>query len=127
MATHRSVEDAVANLNRQSFEAENHPPTAAAGLDPILDDEFYIVRARGVLQAKQEMMGEAANDSSGRKRRFNDEDVDIRIYGDAAVVRTCVAVHEPTGEVRGHFWNTKVLVLREGQWKCVAWHVTRKQ
>ena len=125
MGAHTTPEAEVQGLNQDSFRAEDDPETAKSILDTLLSSDFYIVRARGVIQDKQQMIDHAAGDTSGRLRRL--EEVDVRVYGDTGVARTLLTLLEPTGEEVGRYWNTKVFVRQEPGWKCVAWHVTQAE
>ena len=122
MGTETTAEIEVRHLNQRTFEAEDDPDRAREILEPILSRDFYIVRARGVVQDKDRMIDQAAKDTSGRHRDL--KPADVRVYGDAAVVRTLLTLLEPTGEAVSDYVNTKVFVRQEDDWQCVAWHVT---
>lgn len=54
---------------------------------------------------------------------YSAEDVDIRIYGDTAVV-----VFRLVGVLEGsvlQYFNTGTFVRRDGEWRAVAWQATR--
>jgi hypothetical protein len=118
---YQSVEDELRKLNRESFQAEddaNREP-----LEHILADDFRIVRSNYVIEEKPTMLSRVAADTSRRKREVDDDNV--KVYEDSAVVTSRVTLKETSGEIVGHFWNTKVFVRREGQWKCLIWQVVR--
>jgi hypothetical protein len=96
-------------------------------LEEILSDDFYIVRARGELQSREEMIIGVERGTSDEVRRIDGpvNDVANRVYGDAAVVRALLALHEPPDTLIGRFWNTNAFVVRGGDWRCVAWQVTQ--
>jgi ketosteroid isomerase-like protein len=123
MAADTLAEAELRELNRRSFQAEDSPEDAATILEPLLSSDFSIVRARGVVQNRQQMIDQARNDTTGRLRRLEEEQV--RVYGDAAVARTLLTLLEPGGQEVGRYWNTKVFVRQEPGWKCIAWHVTQ--
>ena len=54
------------------------------------------------------------------------EDVDIRVYGDAAVVAfRLVAEPGVDGAARTEYFNTGTFIERDGRWQAVAWQATR--
>jgi hypothetical protein len=116
---YQSVEDELRKLNRESFQAEDDAKREP--LEHILADDFRIVRSNYVIEDKPKMLSRVAADSSGRKREVDDEN--INVYEDSAVVTSRVTLKEASSEIVGRFWNTKVFVRREGQWKCLIWQV----
>lgn len=54
---------------------------------------------------------------------YTAEDVDIRVYGDMAVVAFRL-VGTSANEVQQYF-NTGTFLLRGGEWKAVAWQATK--
>ncbi len=59
---------------------------------------------------------------------YTAEDVDIRLYGDTAVVAFKL-VGTPTNEAAGadvlYYYNTGTFLKRDGVWKVVAWQATK--
>lgn len=121
MDTNQSVEDELRKLNRESFQAEDDAKREP--LEHILADDFRIVRSNYVIEDKPTMLSRIAADTSRRKREVDDDNV--KVYEDSAVVTSRVTLKETSGEMVGRFWNTKVFVRREGQWKCLVWQVVR--
>jgi hypothetical protein len=120
MNAHRSDEQVLHDRNRQSFEAENDHSREA--LEPILADDFKIIRSNWLIDDKQGMLSRVHCDTSRRTRRVVEES--IKVYGDSAVVTSRVRLEEEGRETQ-YFWNTKVFVKRDGQWQCVVWQVAR--
>jgi hypothetical protein len=117
----QSVENELRKLNRESFQAEddaNREP-----LERILADDFRIVRSNYVIEDKPTMLSRVADDNSRRKREVDDDSV--KVYEHSAVVPSRVTLKESSGEIVGRFWNTKIFAMRDGQWKCLVWQVTR--
>ena len=59
---------------------------------------------------------------------YSGEEVDVRLYGDTAVVAFKL-VGTPTNEGAGddvlYYYNTGTFVRRDGVWKVVAWQATK--
>ncbi|NCF15728.1 MAG: DUF4440 domain-containing protein [Gammaproteobacteria bacterium] len=59
---------------------------------------------------------------------YSGEDVDVRLYGDTAVVAFKL-VGTPTNEGAGasvmYYYNTGTFLKRDGIWKAVAWQATK--
>lgn len=58
---------------------------------------------------------------------YTAEDVDVRVYGDAAVVAFRL-VATPTGDGNAPiqtYFNTGTFLERDGEWRAVAWQATR--
>jgi hypothetical protein len=118
---HQSIEDELRKLNRESFQAEDDH--SREGLEPILADDFRIVRSNFIMEDKPAMLCRVAADTSHRRREVDAEEV--KVYGDSAVVTCRVTLKEESGKIFGYFWNTKVFVRREKDWKCIVWQVAR--
>lgn len=59
---------------------------------------------------------------------YHAEDVDIRLYGDTAVVAfrlVAVAASETGVAEEQHYYNTGTFVRRDGAWRAAAWQATR--
>lgn len=59
---------------------------------------------------------------------YHGEDVDIRLYGDAAVVAfrlVGVSTDEQGNASEQHYFNTGTFIRRGGEWRAVAWQATR--
>lgn len=58
---------------------------------------------------------------------YSGDQVDIRVYDDAAVVafRLVIQPPEASGESTSYNFNTGTFLKREGEWRAVAWQSTR--
>lgn len=110
-------------LNRDTFKAEDDANSEL--LERIMADEFRIIRSNLIIEDKPAMLCRVAADTSQRIREVDNESEEVRIFGDSAVVTCRITLKEEGGEVFGQFWNTKVFVNREGEWKCVVWQVAK--
>jgi hypothetical protein len=110
----------IRRLNRKSFLAEDRRDEAM--LEPILDDEFRIVRSSGVQQNKKQMLDGLA--STARGRRVIRKELVAPCDNDVAVAMTLISYFEADTFV-GNFWNTKVFVNDGRNWHCKTWQVAR--
>jgi len=89
----------------------------------LLTEDFTIIRAGGARQDREVFLGAvAANAHRGRTA----EEPEIRLYRDCAVVIIRVTTSEKQDEaltVR-RFWNTRVFIWQDDQWRCATWQVT---
>lgn len=91
-------------------------------LEPILDEEFWIVRSSGVRQDKDQMIEGLASAAEGR--RVIQKELVEPCGSDSAVASTLISYYEG-GLFVGDFWNTKVFVMAGGRWRCKVWQVAR--
>ena len=70
MTDHASPEEAVLELNRRTFKAEDEPETAREILGDALSEDFSIVRAIGAVEGKEAMIERVATDTSKKTRRI---------------------------------------------------------
>jgi len=94
----------------------------AAALERILADEFISVSSNGKSHNKRQDIEELKADSAVYDYS-TPYDLEIRIYGDGAVVigRTKERGHYDSGRqfVNEYRW-TDIFVKRQGRWQCVA-------
>jgi ketosteroid isomerase-like protein len=110
-------------LNEESGTAQVRRDIAA--LDRLLADDFLLTRAGGVTADKAQNLAELASGDVSFTSYEND-DVRVRLYGDAAVVTGQVKTNGTYKgqDFSGRFRYTKVFVRRDRQWQIVAWHAT---
>ena len=56
---------------------------------------------------------------------YSGEEVDVRLYGDMAVVAFKLIGTASDGSQTLHYYNTGTFLKRDGVWKVVAWQATR--
>jgi len=88
-----------------------------ATLDRILADDFMDSSWKGELRNKRQVL-------AGLSKRLpysqHLQDVQIKLYGDAAVVRGLNMVSDQNGRIVMRIRFTDVLVYRHGHWQAVA-------
>ena len=96
----------------------------AAFLEGALTDDFVGVGPLGFMLNKQQWVGRYAGGLSYES--FALEEVDVRIYGDAAVTtcRQLQAGEFQGNDVGGEFRTTLVLVEGDSRWLLAGWHAS---
>lgn len=74
----------------------------------------------------ESIAAEPATPTAEPEMVYSAEDLQVRVYGDAAVVafRLVAASSEETGAV-SQYLNTGTFLLRGNEWRAVAWQATR--
>ncbi len=114
----------------RKLEAEFNEAIVKADLeafDRLMADDFTHTNQSGKFRTKAEWL---ANHKPGRSAydAFEVDDLDVRVYGDAAVVtaRSTPKGRTSTGEpITGQFRFLRVWARRDGRWQAVAFHGTR--
>jgi ketosteroid isomerase-like protein len=95
-------------------------------LGQLLADDWLLTHSDGRVQNKSEYLQELSSRARSNQRIEN-QDVQLRKYGDAAVV-TGVSVQDGVSNGQpwsGRFRFTRVWVSRNGEWVMVASHSSR--
>ena len=91
-------------------------------------DDLVYTSSRGTRTNKQEIMASFDDPDASAERAaspsYHGEDVDIRIYGDTAVVAFRLVGTADDGTVQQYF-NTGTFLKRDGAWRVVAWQATK--
>ena len=98
----------------------------AAGLAPLLADDWRLTHSDGRVQDKREYLDELAT-GQRRNGQVVNLGVQVRVYGSTAVV-TGISVQSGTNSGvpwSGRFRFTRTWVLRDGTWVMVASHSSR--
>lgn len=116
----------------QNFLATSH--TQAAHEDFWADDLVYSSSAglrfgkADILAGYESSSDEAETDDEAPTMVYSGEEVDVRVYGDMAVVAFKL-VGTPTNEASEadvlYYYNTGTFLKRDGIWQVVAWQATR--
>ncbi len=103
----------------------------AAVHDRFWAEDLIYTRASGERTTKAEILkslrSAPAEKAGGPVTEYSGEDVQIRQYGNAAVVafRLVGRTKDKDGKVRTQeFFNTGTLIKRKGKWQAVAWQAT---
>jgi hypothetical protein len=117
-----SVQREIAYLNQRILQAEESGQ--AADLGPLLAEAFFIVRSTGEKIDRDEFLA-AVSANANRGRTASDFHVDL--VGECAVFTCVVATTKrPDGAPdAARFWNTRLFIRENGQWRCAQWQVAR--
>ena len=98
----------------------------AEALASLLAEDWLLTHSDGRVQHKVDYLQELAT-RQRRNTRIDNEDVQVRRYGDTAVITgTSVQAAISDGKPwQGRFRFTRVWVQREGNWQMVASHSSR--
>lgn len=115
-----TLEQADTDWNRLRLQGD------AQTLAPLLADDWLLTHSDGRIQHKADYLQELAT-RQRRNTRIDNEDVQIRHYGDTAVITgTSVQAAISDGKPwEGRFRFTRVWVQRDGHWQMVASHSSR--
>jgi uncharacterized protein (TIGR02246 family) len=118
--TPTALEQADTDWNRLRLHGD------ARALAPLLAEDWLLTHSDGRIQHKADYLQELAT-RQRRNTRIDNEDVQIRRYGDTAVITgTSVQAAVSDGKPwEGRFRFTRVWVQRDGHWQMVASHSSR--
>jgi ketosteroid isomerase-like protein len=97
-----------------------------AGMESLLTPDFTTTDPDGVITTRADDV-DAARNGTIRYEIFENRDMKVRLYGDAAVVTGRTIVKGQAGE-RGfsaQFQFTDTVVKRDGRWRVAASHISR--
>ena len=95
-------------------------------------EDLVYTSSRGTRTNKPEIMASFEDPEGAAERAagpaYTGEDVDIRLYGDMAVIAFKL-VGTPDADAEDatvqYYFNTGTFLKRDGVWKVVAWHATK--
>jgi oligoribonuclease len=91
---------------------------------PHLHKDFTLIRAKVTGEDREAFLNAVpTNASRGRKS----DQPEVRLYGDRGVFTCLVTTRtNPDGTPNaGLFWNTRLFIREQGQWRCAAWQVMK--
>jgi len=94
-------------------------------------DDLIYTSAAGERIGKQDIMSGLTvgnTDINGNFPQYYADEIQINIYGEAAVVAFILVADiplEPSGNEQILFYNTGTFLKRDGEWRAVAWQATR--
>lgn len=89
--------------------------------------DLIYTSSRGTRTTKEQIMRgfEDAHDASpGGGPAYTAEDVQIQVYGDAAIVAFRMVATPSEGSETQEYLNTGTFLKRDGNWRVVAWQAT---
>jgi ketosteroid isomerase-like protein len=89
-------------------------------------DDFQLINPDGGTMSKEQYLGRVA-DGSLDYIEWEPEEIRVRLYGDAAVIRYRAHLKVSVKGSAGrdvHFWHTDLYEKRNGQWQVVWAHAT---
>jgi ketosteroid isomerase-like protein len=92
-----------------------------AALDALLDEDFTYTFLSGRTERKDVYLAGLPS----RPHGVTDHDLDVRVYGDIAVITGSFVSTTPTGEVANE-GTILVVWLRSDRWRAVAFQSTRR-
>jgi ketosteroid isomerase-like protein len=100
-------------------------------LNDIIDSDYLVTGMQGEINSKEQIL-KAVSSSVQLIRSSNRDEIDIRIYGDTAIVTGRVTWSVPnkfagnrSTETSKHARYIKVYIKRENEWKVVLAQATR--
>ena len=92
-------------------------------------DELVYTSSSGTRTDKASIIGGMRASEAERPEApavvYTAEDVDIRVYGDTAVVAFRLIGTEQASGDRMEYFNTGTFLRRDGEWRAVAWQATK--
>ncbi len=94
--------------------------------DNFWAEELVYTSSSGLRFGKPDIMqGFDDADGSSSGMSYHAEDIEIRLYGDTAVVAFRLVAESEAAESPQYFLNTGTFVRRGDGWKVVAWQATK--
>ena len=118
------TEEEIQKLHNKLIQAQLNSDVAA--LDRLLADDHIFTNPLGVVQTKAQRLAEIQS-GSRKLELFSVTDVQVRVYGDTAVVtsRAILKGQRQGQEISGPFRGIDVYVKKHGSWQVVAAQATR--
>ena len=91
-------------------------------------EDLVYTSSRGTRTNKAEILAtfdEPENKSRRSDPKYWGEDIDIRLYGNTAVIAFRLVGRLPDTDELQYYLNTGTFLKRDGVWKVVAWQATK--
>jgi hypothetical protein len=94
--------------------------------DQLHADDFQLINPFGGASSKEQYLSSVGS-GQVNYRRWEPDEIQVRIYGDAAVIRYQAQIQLLVGGTPdgGRFWHTDSYEKRDGRWKAVWSQATR--
>lgn len=116
------VRQSVMDLNSNILTAEE--AGKPEDIEKLLTDDFFIVRGTGKKLERADYLNDVPRQAHRGRQATQPE---LHQVG-GCIVFTCIVstTQNPDGTTNvGRFWNTRLWVNQNGQWRCAVWQVTR--
>jgi hypothetical protein len=101
----------------------------AAAHERFWADDLVYSSSSGLRFGKADIMQgfEGADEESAEPPPivYSGEEVDVRLYGDTAIVAFKLVGTPANGAEELYYYNTGTFLKRDGVWKVIAWQATR--
>ena len=126
LASPASADKDVLTVMLQDFLANSHKADAH---ETFWADDLVYSSSAGLRFGKADIMeGFAGAGDPGTEPPpvvYTGEEVDVRLYGDTAVVAFKLVGTPSDGSEKLYYYNTGTFLKRDGVWKVVAWQATK--
>jgi len=96
--------------------------------DAFWSDDLVYSSSSGLRFGKADIMrgfdSAAATDDNEPAISYSGEEIDIRLYGDVAVVAFKLVGTPADGSEKLYYYTTGTFLKRDGAWRAVAWQAT---
>lgn len=89
-------------------------------LDRILADDFLHPVPKGVFLTKAQDIDFLVSHPNTDGSKSSYQDMNVRIYGDTAVVRTIINQADRRGTIRNRRIATDIFIKRKGRWQAIS-------
>ena len=120
-APHTSDDEVLQRLNSDYVASVQH--SDAARFDEILADDFFCTLPDGTFLDRSQFLVHTARPVA--ISNLTAHDVNLRVMGDFAIIHARTTYTQPDGHT-GEGRYTDVWARRNGEWRAVAAHVTRR-
>jgi len=95
--------------------------------DRFWAEDLVYTSSSGERFGKAEIMGNLTDAPTNGESQpvYSSENVNIRVFGDIAVVTFRLVAADLAEDIGMEYFNTGVFERREGQWKAFTWQATR--